>query len=75
MLLRNRVPSGRLLSEQVISIDLMAGVSWLTVRSREHIECGIGARRRLIGMSIGWLAVVLSLSVEMLSERLRSGHS
>ena len=33
----------------------MTGVSWLFVRSREHIECGVVVGRNLIGKSIGWL--------------------
>ena len=39
----------------------MTCVSWLTVRSREHIECGVVVWRRLILMSIGRLVVMLSV--------------
>ena len=38
VLVRIRLPaSGRFRSEQMISLGLMTGVSWLTVRSRKHI--------------------------------------
>ena len=66
-------PSGRLLSEQEISLGLMTSVSWLNVRSREHIDCGVIVGRRIIGRSIEWLAVVLSWCMMMLNEHSRNG--
>ena len=38
-------PSGRLWSEREISFGMMTGESWLTVQIRDHIECGVVARR------------------------------
>ena len=35
--------------------------SWLTLGSREHIDCGVVVGRRLIRRSIRWLVVMLSL--------------
>ena len=61
MLLEIEFPSERLWSEWEISLDLMTGVSWLTVRSREHIECGVLVERRMIGKSLGWLVIMLSM--------------
>ena len=61
--------SGRLYS----SLGLMTGAPWLIMQSREHIECGVIAGRRLIGSSIKWHVVVLSWSMEMLNEHSRSG--
>ena len=51
-LLRMAWPSMRLWSEQETSPGLMTGVPWLTVRSREHIACGVVTGRRMIGKSI-----------------------
>ena len=39
---------------------LITGVSWLTVRSREHIECVVAVGCNLTGRNIGWLIGVLS---------------
>ena len=46
----------------------MTGVSWLTVQSRDHIECGVVVRRRLIGRSIGGFVVVFSWFMKILSD-------
>ena len=53
VLLAIEFTSGQLWSEQETSLGLMTDVPWLIVRSREHIECGVVAGRRLIGRSIG----------------------
>ena len=59
----------------MISLDLMTGVSWFTMQSREHIECGVVVERSLIGKSIGWLVVMLSLCTWMLNEHsLKGAH-
>ena len=68
MLLRIEFPSGQLWSERVISLGLMTGVSWLIMQSREHIECRVVIGRKLIGRSIRWLAVMLSLCMKRLNE-------
>ena len=60
--------SERLWLERVVSLRLMTGVSWLTVRSKEHIECIVVVGRRLIGRSIGWLVVMLGLRMWKLNE-------
>ena len=49
---RQEVPSRHLWPEREISLGLITGVSWLTARSREHIECGDVVGHRLIGKSI-----------------------
>ena len=51
MLLEIEFQSERLWSERVVSLSLMTGVPWPTVRSRELLECGIVVGRRLIGRS------------------------
>ena len=48
----------------------MTDVACYTVRSRDHIEHEVVAGRRLIGRSIGWLVVMLSLCMWMLNEHL-----
>ena len=59
MLIGIEFPSGRLWSEREISLGLMTGVSLLTVRSRDHIECRVVVGCRLIERSM-WLVVLLS---------------
>ena len=54
MLLGIEFPRGRLWSERETSHGLKIGVSWLALRSREHIEYGVVEGRRLFGRSIGW---------------------
>ena len=70
--IRDRVLSGQLLLEQEISLSWMIGVAWLCKISREHIECGVVAGRRLIRRSTGWLVVVLNWSMKMLSKHSRN---
>ena len=41
VLLGIEFPAGRLCSEREISLDSMIRESWLTMRSREHIECKV----------------------------------
>ena len=44
--------SGRLWPEWVLILGLMTGVSWLTVRSRENVECEVVVERKLIRKSV-----------------------
>ena len=73
MLLRIEFSSGQFSSERVISLDLMTGVSCLTVQSRDYIEYGVVIGRRRIGKSILWLIVMLGLSMKMLNEHSLNG--
>ena len=43
---------------------LITGGSWLTVRSREHIECEVVAARKRIVNSIRWFVVVISWAMK-----------
>ena len=40
----------------------------LTMQYKRHLECGVVVRYRLIGRSIGWLVVMLSLCTKILNE-------
>ena len=73
MLLRIKFPSERLWQEREISLGWLTGVSWLTTRSREHMECEVVVGRRLIRRSIGWLIVMLSMCMWKLNEHSMSG--
>ena len=74
MLLGIEFPSGRLWSEHETSLGFMTDVSWLTVRSRGLIECGVVAGHRQIGKSIpGKHVGVLSWLMKMLNEHSRNG--
>ena len=50
LVLRDRVSKRMIWSEQAISLGLMIGLSWLTVRSK---ECRVAVGRKVIGRSIG----------------------
>ena len=71
--IRNRVPKGRLWLELEISLGLITGVFSPTTRIREHIECGVVVERKLIGGSIRWLVVMLSMCMWKLNEHSISG--
>ena len=66
--IRDRVPKQTIVGNTIVhtghqSLGFMTCVVWLTVQSREHIECGVVIRRRLSEKSIGRLVVMLSLSM------------
>ena len=73
MFLGKEFPDGQLWSAREISHGLMTGVSRLTARSREHIECGVVVGRRLVGRSKGWHVVMLSMCIWKLNELSMSG--
>ena len=58
-------------SEREMSLGLMSDVYWLTVRSRELIECGVVVGWRLSRRGKKWLVVVLSWSMNRLNEQSR----
>ena len=59
----NRVPKRMIVVRTGYKLWLMTSVSWLTVRSRGHMECRVvvGVGSMLTGRGIGWFVGMFSM--------------